>query len=95
MAIRARGAVRPGPTTASGPAAVQRPPAAQTEGGKKNAAPPPPPEPLEEISDETFYFLTHAQILPKIAPNEAIWYLTFSQEAYGADVLGDESMGGK
>ena len=49
------------------------------KGGKKNAAPHPPPEPLEEISDETFYFLTHAQILPKIAPNEAIWYLTFSQ----------------
>jgi len=69
----------------------------QQNKGKRGAPPPlPQPEaPMEEITDETFYFLTHAQILPKIAPCEAIWYLTFAKEAYGADVLLDESMGGK
>jgi len=55
---------------------------------------PPPPPPIEEISDETFYFLTHAQILPKIAPSEAIWYLTFARETFGPEVLVDETMGG-
>lgn len=47
----------------------------------------------EEINDEVFYFMTHAQILPRICPTEAMWYLNFAASKFG-NVLVDDSMGG-
>uniref|UniRef100_A0A7S3PZ28 BTB domain-containing protein n=1 Tax=Chaetoceros debilis TaxID=122233 RepID=A0A7S3PZ28_9STRA len=47
----------------------------------------------EGINDELFFFLTHANILPIIDPEEAIWYLTFGAAKF-MSVLIDESMGG-
>jgi len=47
----------------------------------------------EEINDEVFYFMTHAQILPKICSTEAMWFLTFAASKFG-NVLVDDSMGG-
>ncbi len=47
----------------------------------------------DEMNDEVFYFLTHAQILPTICPSEAMWYLNFACSKYGG-VLVDDSMGG-
>jgi hypothetical protein len=47
----------------------------------------------DEINDEVFYFLTHAQILPCICSTEAMWYMTFASSKFG-NVLVDDSMGG-
>ncbi len=47
----------------------------------------------EEINDEVFYFLTHAQILPRICSSEAMWFLNFAASKFG-NVLVDDSMGG-
>mmetsp|Transcript_30348 Transcript_30348/g.35328 ORF Transcript_30348/g.35328 Transcript_30348/m.35328 type:complete len:491 (+) Transcript_30348:226-1698(+) len=47
----------------------------------------------DEINDEVFYFMTHAQILPRICPSEALWFLNFASTKFG-NVLKDESMGG-
>ena len=47
----------------------------------------------DEMNDEVFYFMTHAQILPRICPTEAMWFLNFSSSKFG-NVLVDDSMGG-
>ena len=47
----------------------------------------------DEINDEVFYFMTHAQILPSICPSEAMWFLNFASNKF-ANVLVDDSMGG-
>jgi len=46
-----------------------------------------------KISDETFFFLTHAKVLPKIEPNKAIWYIEYTMDTFGKNMLLDDSMG--
>ena len=46
-----------------------------------------------DIDDESFFFLTHANILPRIHPAEALWYLSFGAKHFPG-VLADEGDGG-
>lgn len=46
-----------------------------------------------DIDDESFFFLTHANILPKISPDEALWYLSYGL-AHFPGVMNDEGDGG-
>lgn len=47
----------------------------------------------DTINEETFFFLTHANIMPVIDPSEAIWLLSFGASNF-INTLVDESMGG-
>jgi len=45
------------------------------------------------MTQESFYFLTHFQILPRISVKEAMWYLKYALTSY-ASILIDETLGG-
>lgn len=46
-----------------------------------------------EMNHELFFLLTNANILPRISPNEAFWYLNYGAETFRG-ILTDESFGG-
>ena len=47
----------------------------------------------QDIDDESFFFLTHANILPKIHPSEAIFYLSFASKHFPSALEGDNDGG--
>jgi hypothetical protein len=47
----------------------------------------------DQVDDETFFFLTHCQVVPSVCPTEAMWYLHFATNKF-ENVLFDTSMGG-
>jgi hypothetical protein len=48
---------------------------------------------VDQVDDETFFFLTHCQVVPSICPTEAMWYLHFASTKF-ENILVDTSMGG-
>jgi hypothetical protein len=48
---------------------------------------------VRDIDDESFFFLTHANILPKISPGEALWFLSYGLANFPG-VMNDEGDGG-
>ena len=47
----------------------------------------------EDLDEESFFFLTHENIMPKIHPNEALWFLSYGSRHFPS-VIKDESNGG-
>lgn len=47
----------------------------------------------QDIDDESFFFLTHANILPTIHKDEAIFYLAFGSEKFPSVIEGDNDGG--
>ena len=48
---------------------------------------------IDQVDDETFFFLTHCQVIPSICPTEALWFLHFASTKF-ENILFDTSMGG-
>ena len=47
----------------------------------------------EDIDDESFFFMTHTNILPTIHPSEAIFYLAFGSRHFPSTLEGENDVG--